>query len=85
MGKAHLRNFWIESKIDGRKAKITGGPRAGNGGFDLQVRMRDNASSKMVVGMSGYYKGDNIIGLTINIVDPATGENFTKHIEVNRG
>jgi len=44
-----MRNFWLEGNIDGRKSPITGGPQSKDGGFRLNVRMRDNGES--VVGL----------------------------------
>lgn len=36
-----IRNFWLEARIDNRKTDLTGGPRGKDGGFTLNIYMRD--------------------------------------------
>jgi len=38
----NLRNFWLSAHVDGRKTSIGSGPRAKDGGFTLQISMREN-------------------------------------------
>ena len=40
-----LRNFWIDCDIDGRKTSLSGGPRARNGGMEIDIRQRDSNES----------------------------------------
>jgi hypothetical protein len=40
----HVRNFWIEGRVDGRKEPIGAGPRAKDGGFYLTIRIRENGA-----------------------------------------
>jgi len=42
--KMAVRNFWIKADIDGRKTKLTGGPRHKDGGFDLTIYMRHDGA-----------------------------------------
>lgn len=41
----NLKNFWIELLIDGRKTKISTGPRSKSGGFSMTIFMRDRGKS----------------------------------------
>jgi hypothetical protein len=38
----HIRNFWVEGKIDGRESKMTGGPISKTGGLNLTIYQREN-------------------------------------------
>jgi hypothetical protein len=60
-----MRNFWIEGIIDGRQEKLTGGPRAKEGGFDLTIYMRDNGESKRVLDIRGCANEDGTLELLI--------------------
>ena len=40
-----LRNFWLETEIDGRKTKLKGGPRNKTGGMHTKVYVRDQGAS----------------------------------------
>jgi hypothetical protein len=42
-----LRNFWIESKIDGRKNKLAGGPKSRNGELSTVLYIRNNGFSEV--------------------------------------
>lgn len=35
-----VRNFWITGEVDGRKSRISGGPRARDGGISLTLYQR---------------------------------------------
>jgi hypothetical protein len=37
-----IRNFYIEAYIDGRKTRLSGGPRTKDGGMSISVLMRDD-------------------------------------------
>lgn len=37
----NVRNFWIEAQIDGRASQIAAGPVKKDGGFDLEIMIRD--------------------------------------------
>ena len=40
-----LRNFWLETEIDGRKTKLKGGPKSRTGGLCTKLYVRDNSKS----------------------------------------
>ena len=39
-----VRNFWLSADVDGRQSRITGGPRARDGGVSLTLYQRSNGS-----------------------------------------
>jgi hypothetical protein len=54
----NVRNFWIQGEVDGKKEAIGTGPRRKDGGFDLDILIREkgNISNKKL----------NIIGHVVN-------------------
>ena len=40
-----MRNFWIETCIDGRKHLLRGGPRRRDGGFTLNIHQKEMGKS----------------------------------------
>ena len=36
-----VRNFWIEASIDGRRSSFASGPRGRDGGFVLEIHLRE--------------------------------------------
>lgn len=36
-----VRNFWLDARIDGRRSRFASGPRSRDGGFVLDIYMRD--------------------------------------------
>jgi hypothetical protein len=53
MGIKSVRNFWIELDVDGRASSVATGPRAKDGGFNLNIFVRDNGSSKKAMSVCG--------------------------------
>ena len=49
-----MRNFWIESQVDGRETPLTGGPRSKDGGFNLKVKVRDQGASTLGLDIRGW-------------------------------
>lgn len=39
-----VRNFWLSADVDGRKSRITGGPRRKDGGITLRIYQRDGGA-----------------------------------------
>ena len=37
-----VRNFWLTADIDGMRSQFASGPRGRDGGFRLEIRMRDH-------------------------------------------
>ena len=67
MGGIALRNFWIEAKVDGRKTALTGGPVQKDGGFSLQVFMRNEGESMEVVDLWGHVMRDGTLQLNVKV------------------
>ena len=70
-----MRNFWIECKIDGRKTKLTGGPRSKDGGFNLTIYQRSDGESIKVLKIIGWKELDNE-ELVINVYSPLNKKEF---------
>lgn len=62
-----VRNFWIEADIDGRIAKVTGGPRSKDGGFTLTIYMRNEGGIDKPIDIKGFAKSDG--SLVLSVVD----------------
>lgn len=56
-----VRNFWVEVDIDGRKHKLTGGPRGRSGGFNLTIMQREDGVVTVPVEINGYTIDDEIV------------------------
>jgi hypothetical protein len=53
-----VRNFWIETKVDGRKTTLTGGPQAKGGGFEQTIYIRQNGGSLPAMRIVGETSAD---------------------------
>jgi hypothetical protein len=42
-----LRNFWLETEIDGRKTKLKGGPKGRTGSMRTNIYVRDQGASAL--------------------------------------
>ena len=50
-----VRNFWVKGWVDGRDREVVfGGPRSKDGGFSLDVYVRDEGSSSKKVSIEGF-------------------------------
>ena len=65
-----IQNFYIDCEIDGHKSRLTGGPRAKNGGFNLTVYQRDSGEKIEAVKISGTVRDDVVL-----VLDVQTHEN----------
>ena len=78
-----IRNFWIKANIDGRKTALEGGPAARDGGFRLQVKMRDAQVAGRIafpLNIEGRANDDGTLSLivqappgTFNIIEDESG------------
>lgn len=60
-----VRNFWLEANVDGRKTKLTGGPRSKDGQFDLRIYIRENGRSVRALTIYGLCDFDGILRLSV--------------------
>lgn len=44
-----IRNFYVDGRIDGRTAKLSGGPISKNGGMYVDIFIRDEGASRLAV------------------------------------
>lgn len=76
----NVRNFWVESDIDGRATKLEGGPVSKDGGFDTNVYIRDGGQVEKALTIYGTPHPDG--SLTLTVTNPATGavvHKITRH------
>ena len=74
-----MRNFWITSKIDGRKSELSGGPKANSGKMITEIRQNVQGESKIVFTIKCYANGDG--SLTTEIYN-AMGHKITDYTAV---
>ncbi|KKM88320.1 hypothetical protein LCGC14_1259900 [marine sediment metagenome] len=67
-----VRNFWIDTRIDGRKTDLSSGPRSRDGGFLQTIYMRDRGSILAAVSIRAYTHSDGT--LTVEISAPRDSE-----------
>lgn len=56
-----LRNFWLETKIDGRKTVLTGGPKNKKGGMRTKIYVRDRGTSIVACSIDCTERDGNLI------------------------
>lgn len=57
----NVRNFWIETTVDGQRTPPKGqGPQSKDGGFRTVVLMRDDGDVTRVLEMEGYVRNGNL-------------------------
>ncbi len=62
-----MRNFHITAAIDGRKTPLSGGPRASDGGFLLEVKIAEEKEPKVAVIVKGRVRPDGRLELQVNL------------------
>jgi hypothetical protein len=68
----NVRNFWIETRVDGNKP-VASGPRAKDGGFSLTIKMRDEGGITTPVRIDGFARPDGTLRLVIDVDDDNAG------------
>lgn len=64
----NVRNFWIETQVDGRKTDIGTGPRSKDGGIYVSVGMRDKGDvESRKVELEGFATTEGKILLIIKV------------------
>jgi len=71
----NVRNFWIEAQVDGKKHSVATGPRRADGGFGLQVYIRDKGDIRTAVRLSGRVDDDGELVLYVNPGRPDREDN----------
>lgn len=55
-----IRNFWIDVDIDGRKTRLSGGPRNKDGGFSMTIYQRNKGQSVKALEIEGTIADDKL-------------------------
>lgn len=81
-----VRNFWLSADVDGRKSRITGGPRGRDGGVTLRIYQRSGGEVKAALTVRCHACRDGTLRLKVtpslsNRLDRGSG---TFHIETKR-
>jgi hypothetical protein len=85
----NVRNFWLELDVDGR-SKVATGPRSKDGGFELNVLMRDGGDVKKAVRLVGNALEDGTLELHIlpfdgeDIVIETESAGVTPYVQTRR-
>lgn len=61
----NVRNFWIETLIDGQRTAVRGGPAAKDGGFDMMIYQRDDGNVVDVLTVLGRVRHDGVLELIV--------------------
>lgn len=69
----NVRNFWVELNVDGNSPVATG-PRSKDGGFELNILMRDAGQVKKALRIVGTALEDGTLELDVL---PFEGAGFT--------
>lgn len=49
----HVRNFWLDLSVDGKRSRVSTGPVRKDGGFTLNILMRDGGSIVKALTVTG--------------------------------
>lgn len=77
----NVRNWWLEGRIDGQSATLTGGPAARDGGFSLRIYQRDRGSVTLAGTLRGFTVVDHEAGTTRLILDLEPGDHPIQSLE----
>ena len=80
----NTRNFWIKLNVDGRDKLIEAGPRRKDGGFSLEILIRENGSiSSKRVRVNGHVHEDGTLRITAGR-DDSSSFNETEIVRTER-
>jgi hypothetical protein len=78
-----VRNFWIETDVDGKKERVATGPRQANGGFETTIKMRNDGDVAEAGTIKGVVDDDGTLRL-IWIPNSPMGLRYIDTIELAR-
>jgi hypothetical protein len=67
-----VRNFWISGEVDGRRSRVSGGPRARDGGLCLTVYQRDRGRIETSLKVACFACPDGTLRIEVEPVLPCT-------------
>ena len=73
-----LRNFWLETEIDGRKTKLKGGPKSRTGGMRTKVYVRNRGASVLAYEIVCKEYKDELVIMICDKDDQLVCSNVTK-------
>ena len=68
----HVRNFWVEGRVDGRRSPVTGGPRARDGGVSLTLYQREAGAVRTALTIECRALNDGTLRITVSPSLPST-------------
>lgn len=68
----NVRNFWIDGRIDGRSADLSGGPQSKDGGFSLTIYQRNKGEVMEALRINGRVLSDGSLKLEAETTDGAS-------------
>ena len=60
-----IQNFYIDCEIDGRESKLTGGPKAKDGGFSLTIYQRSEGKKITALKVAGNVRINGTLALNL--------------------
>jgi hypothetical protein len=66
MGDMAVRNFWINTTVDGKKEPCATGPRSKDGSFETKIYIRDNGESKLALHIYGLALRDGTLKIVVS-------------------
>ena len=80
-----VRNFWLSADVDGRRSRVTGGPRARDGGITLRLYQRSNGEVRTALRVYCLASSDGTLRLDIEPALPwSVQEDGKLRIETKR-
>lgn len=68
-----VRNYWIETEVDGQRTTLAGGPKAKDGGFTTEVKVRNGGEIFTAATIEGVAEtldnGETALYLTVRLPD----------------
>lgn len=61
----NVRNFWLQLSVDGRETKVETGPQSKDGGFDLEILMRNRGEIERPIRVMGIAREDGSLELLV--------------------
>ena len=60
-----VRNFWLSGEVDGRSSRVSGGPRARDGGLHLTIFQRSKGAIATALEVHCYASTDGTLRIEV--------------------
>lgn len=74
-----IRNSYIQATVDGRKTRVTGGPRSKDGGMEVTITQRNKGEIATALRYHQVSDGNGRIVSRITVYDLDTQEIIAEH------